>query len=77
MVSETLHSSDRARAVHGHQEPGDSKVFDFWIYLMSDCIIFATLFATYFLLFPSASLWETLYGCEKNTPEKNVPACGV
>ncbi|SWX47979.1 cytochrome o ubiquinol oxidase subunit III [Klebsiella pneumoniae] len=47
MVSEALHSSDRARAVHGHQEPGDSKVFGFWIYLMSDCIIFATLFATY------------------------------
>lgn len=26
------------------------KVFGFWIYLMSDCIIFATLFATYAVL---------------------------
>ena len=26
------------------------KVFGFWIYLMSDCVLFATLFATYFML---------------------------
>ncbi|CAJ0993127.1 cytochrome o ubiquinol oxidase subunit III [Pantoea sp. Nvir] len=30
-----------------HQDAGANKIFGFWIYLMSDCIIFATLFATY------------------------------
>lgn len=47
MVSEALDSSFRTRAEHGHQGTGTSKVFGFWIYLMSDCIIFATQFATY------------------------------
>lgn len=32
---------------HVTHDPGANKVFGFWIYLMSDCIIFATLFATY------------------------------
>ncbi|MDF2786794.1 MAG: cytochrome o ubiquinol oxidase subunit, partial [Pantoea eucrina] len=36
-----------AHAEHGHHDAGANKVFGFWIYLMSDCIIFATLFATY------------------------------
>ena len=36
-----------AHAEHGHHGTGANKVFGFWIYLMSDCIIFATLFATY------------------------------
>ncbi len=35
---------------HGHHDAGANKVFGFWIYLMSDCIIFATLFATYAVL---------------------------
>ncbi|VTN14512.1 Cytochrome o ubiquinol oxidase subunit 3 [Raoultella terrigena] len=35
---------------HGHHDTGPMKVFGFWIYLMSDCIIFATLFATYAVL---------------------------
>ncbi|MGV3346713.1 cytochrome o ubiquinol oxidase subunit III [Enterobacteriaceae bacterium LUAb1] len=32
---------------HEHHDTGATKIFGFWIYLMSDCIIFATLFATY------------------------------
>ncbi|GAB2803238.1 cytochrome o ubiquinol oxidase subunit III [Halomonas shantousis] len=32
---------------HDHHDPGSMKVFGFWIYLMSDLIIFGTLFATY------------------------------
>lgn len=36
-----------AHAEHGHHDAGANKIFGFWIYLMSDCIIFATLFATY------------------------------
>ncbi|VFP87456.1 Cytochrome bo(3) ubiquinol oxidase subunit 3 [Candidatus Erwinia haradaeae] len=30
-----------------HQNVETNKIFGFWLYLMSDCIIFATLFATY------------------------------
>lgn len=30
-----------------HHEPGGSTMLGFWIYLMSDALIFATLFATY------------------------------
>ncbi|NJD00266.1 cytochrome o ubiquinol oxidase subunit III [Candidatus Erwinia dacicola] len=35
------------KTVTEHHDAGANKVFGFWIYLMSDCIIFATLFATY------------------------------
>jgi cytochrome o ubiquinol oxidase subunit 3 len=38
---------------HGHDhhhDTGKNKVFGFWIYLMSDCILFASLFATYAVL---------------------------
>ena len=33
-----------------HAEPGASTPLGFWIYLMSDCLIFAVLFATYAVL---------------------------
>ncbi|WP_456295141.1 cytochrome o ubiquinol oxidase subunit III [Vibrio sp. AK197] len=33
-----------------HHDTGANKLFGFWIYLMSDCILFATLFATYAVL---------------------------
>jgi cytochrome o ubiquinol oxidase subunit 3 len=37
--------------VHYHYHSADSKdVFGFWIYIMSDCILFASLFATYAVL---------------------------
>lgn len=32
---------------HAHTGPGGSTMLGFWIYLMSDALIFATLFATY------------------------------
>lgn len=38
---------------HGHDHHHDTsgnKLFGFWVYLMSDCILFATLFATYAVL---------------------------
>src|SRR5690606_42143755 len=35
---------------HDHHDTGGNKLFGFWIYLMSDCILFATLFATYAVL---------------------------
>ncbi|KDM92236.1 cytochrome o ubiquinol oxidase subunit III [Photobacterium galatheae] len=33
-----------------HHDIGETKQLGFWIYLMSDCILFATLFATYAVL---------------------------
>ena len=48
MSTETVTKHHDAHAEHGHHhDAGANKVFGFWIYLMSDCIIFATLFATY------------------------------
>ncbi|UVK77959.1 MAG: cytochrome bo3 ubiquinol oxidase subunit 3 [Sodalis sp. Fse] len=38
------------RTKHSSHDVGAIKVFGFWIYLMSDCILFATLFATYAVL---------------------------
>lgn len=35
---------------HEHEEKGDKVVFGFWLYIMSDCLLFATLFATYAVL---------------------------
>jgi len=33
-----------------HHDTGGDTVFGFWIYIMSDCLLFATLFATYAVL---------------------------
>ena len=33
-----------------HHDTGGDTVFGFWIYIMSDCILFATLFAVYAVL---------------------------
>ncbi|AIX74550.1 cytochrome o ubiquinol oxidase subunit III [Mixta calida] len=46
-MAQTLSKQHDAHAEHGHHDAGANKIFGFWIYLMSDCIIFATLFATY------------------------------
>lgn len=32
---------------HAHLVPDDKTIFGFWLYLMSDCLLFASLFATY------------------------------
>lgn len=52
MTTDTLHHThgQEAYAEHGHHDAGDTKVFGFWVYLMSDCILFASLFATYAVL---------------------------
>jgi len=54
MSSTTLPASDAAPVFyqvdeHDHPE-GSSTMLGFWIYLMSDCLIFACLFATYAVL---------------------------
>lgn len=48
----------RAAGPHAHEEnPGvtSTVVFGFWIYLMSDCMLFATLFATYAVVAPQTA----------------------
>ncbi|WP_045760516.1 cytochrome o ubiquinol oxidase subunit III [Xanthomonas albilineans] len=52
MASTTLdHHADHADGHdHAHHDAGGSTVFGFWVYLMSDCLIFAGLFATYAVL---------------------------
>jgi cytochrome o ubiquinol oxidase subunit IV len=35
---------------HDHGEPVENTVFGFWIYILSDCILFAVLFATFGVL---------------------------
>ncbi|MGP1082668.1 cytochrome o ubiquinol oxidase subunit III [Serratia sp. CY58181] len=50
MSTETLTNHNAAHAEHGHHDAGETKVFGFWVYLMSDCILFASLFATYAVL---------------------------
>mgnify|MGYP002185124952 CR=1 FL=1 len=49
MATDTLAHTAHAHE-HGHHDTGPMKVFGFWIYLMSDCILFASLFATYAVL---------------------------
>ena len=36
-----------AEDTHAHHFDGSKNVFGFWIYIMTDCILFATLFAVY------------------------------
>ena len=53
MSAEILHPTAAGAALEDHDEhhdAGGKAVFGFWIYLMNDCILFATLFATYAVL---------------------------
>ena len=55
MAAEILHhpAAQAAHAEHHtehHHDAGGNAIFGFWIYLMNDCILFATLFATYAVL---------------------------
>lgn len=49
MSTEVLHNNHDHH--HDHDAEATSKVlFGFWIYIMSDCILFASIFATYIVL---------------------------
>ncbi|AZV94929.1 cytochrome o ubiquinol oxidase subunit III [Bordetella sp. J329] len=61
MSTHTLNPSSGARAKphashghshdnHGHEAHGNNTVFGLWIYLMSDVVLFGSLFATYVVL---------------------------
>lgn len=36
---------------HEHHDTGSNTVFGFWLYLMTDCLLFASFFATYAVLY--------------------------
>ena len=46
----TAHGHDQGHDDHEHHDSGPMTVLGFWIYLMTDCILFASLFATYAVL---------------------------
>ncbi|MEG3134703.1 cytochrome o ubiquinol oxidase subunit III [Rouxiella sp. T17] len=50
MATDSLNPHSTVDPEHGHHDAGETKVFGFWIYLMSDCVLFASLFATYAVL---------------------------
>nr|WP_314263474.1 cytochrome o ubiquinol oxidase subunit III [uncultured Moellerella sp.] len=50
MSTNTMTNQNEAHEDHGHHDADATKVFGFWVYLMSDLILFATLFATYVVL---------------------------
>jgi cytochrome o ubiquinol oxidase subunit 3 len=47
MTTEVLSGYSAPSQAHEHHDAGSNKLFGFWIYLMSDCILFASIFATY------------------------------
>jgi cytochrome o ubiquinol oxidase subunit III len=53
MSVETLSHQSAHTDEHAHHDAGANAVFGFWIYLMSDCILFASIFATYAVLSPN------------------------
>lgn len=50
MSHAATHEDIRYHDDHDHHDTGGDTVFGFWIYIMSDCILFATLFAAYAVL---------------------------
>lgn len=48
-------AADAAAHDHEHHDPGETTLLGFWIYLMSDCLIFSCLFATYVVLHGSTN----------------------
>ncbi|AWK13454.1 cytochrome o ubiquinol oxidase subunit III [Candidatus Fukatsuia symbiotica] len=55
LTQHSFNHNNMAHAEHSHHDSGATKIFGFWIYLMSDCILFATLFATYAVLVNSTA----------------------
>ena len=49
-VNPTFYLAEKDHHDHGHEATGGGTILGFWIYLMSDALIFATLFATYGVL---------------------------
>ncbi|MGJ8516898.1 cytochrome o ubiquinol oxidase subunit III [Carnimonas bestiolae] len=47
MTTQTIQHNDAHASGHEHHDTISLRVFGFWIYIMSDCILFSALFATY------------------------------
>ncbi len=47
---DTLEDHPDTRSPDTHQDPFAKTVFGFWLYLMTDCLLFATLFCTFAVL---------------------------
>lgn len=45
-----MHSEIAAHDHHHHVDTDSTDVFGFWLYIMTDCILFGTLFATFLVL---------------------------
>ena len=50
-MSTTSINTHAAHDEHHDHHPAPHNVFGFWLYLMTDCLLFASLFATYAVLF--------------------------
>lgn len=50
MTTDTLTAHGHDAHHHEHHDMDKTDVFGFWIYIMSDCVLFATLFATFIVL---------------------------
>lgn len=50
MTDLTVNQSAEDHDDHDHHDYAGDTMFGFWIYIMSDCMLFATLFATYAVL---------------------------
>ena len=46
---DSVSHDDHAHA-HDHHDTSGDTVFGFWLYLMTDCLLFASFFATYAVL---------------------------
>jgi cytochrome o ubiquinol oxidase subunit III len=49
-MSETLEATERIALREEHRQSDEKTVFGFWVYIMTDCVLFASLFATYAVL---------------------------
>lgn len=53
MMTETVNHNVSAHGHDGHHDADERVVFGFWIYIMSDCVLFASIFAAYAVLHDS------------------------
>lgn len=64
----TTHALSRLASSDAHVRSVPNAVFGFWVYIMSDCILFAILFATYAVLshnYASGPTGQTLFNLPK------------
>jgi cytochrome o ubiquinol oxidase subunit 3 len=59
----------------GDEDVYEEKAFGFWIYLMSDAIIFALLFATYVVMAPNSASGPTGRRCSACRAPLPRPCC--